>query len=81
MVAYEKPWLSIEEQVAKLASRGVEVHPEEHTADVLRAVGYYRLTGTCTPSDDPNGTTRHAGRAFACWATTGPERGSAMPKS
>jgi abortive infection bacteriophage resistance protein len=49
MVAYEKPWLSVEEQVAKLASRGVDVHPEEDTTRLLRSVGYYRLTGYLYP--------------------------------
>ncbi|WP_402464490.1 Abi family protein [Isoptericola aurantiacus] len=49
MVAYTKPWLSVDEQVARLASRGVDVHPEARTAALLRSVGYYRLTGYLYP--------------------------------
>lgn len=49
MVDYTKPWLSIDEQVAKLRGRGVEMDSEEFAAELLRAVGYYRLTGYLYP--------------------------------
>lgn len=49
MVAYTKPWLSLEQQVIQLASRGVDVGPPEHAAALLQAVGYYRLTGYLYP--------------------------------
>lgn len=45
MVEYIKPWLSLEEQVERLAGRGIDVGDRDHAAAVLRAVGYYRLTG------------------------------------
>ncbi|WP_035280686.1 Abi family protein [Actinokineospora spheciospongiae] len=49
MVEYTKPWLSLEQQVERLASRGIDVGDREHAAAVLRAVGYYRLTGYLYP--------------------------------
>lgn len=49
MVEYTKPWLSLEQQVERLANRGVEVGDRERAAAVLRAVGYYRLTGYLYP--------------------------------
>lgn len=64
MTAYTKPWLSLEEQVDKLASRGVDVGSRDHAISVLRAVGYYRLTGylypfrLSEPYEDDRGHTR-----------------------
>lgn len=49
MVAYDKPWLPIEAQIGKLVSRGVEIGDEADAANLLRAVGYYRLTGYLYP--------------------------------
>lgn len=49
MVEYMKPWLSLEQQVERLASRGVDVGDRDHAAAVLKAVGYYRLTGYLYP--------------------------------
>lgn len=49
MVQYTKPWLSLEQQVERLASRGVDVGDRNHAAAVLKAVGYYRLTGYLYP--------------------------------
>ena len=49
MAEYAKPWLPIEEQITKLASRGVEIGDEAVCALLLRAVGYYRLTGYLYP--------------------------------
>lgn len=49
MTEYTKKWLSIEEQVEKLATRGVEVPDHTRCAQLLRAVGYYRLTGYLYP--------------------------------
>lgn len=49
MVEYTKPWLSLEQQVERLASRGVDVGDRDRAAAVLRAVGYYRLTGYLYP--------------------------------
>lgn len=49
MVEYSKPWLPVEAQIAKLASRGVEVGAAVDAEALLRAVGYYRLTGYLYP--------------------------------
>lgn len=49
MVEYTKPWLSLKQQVERLASRGVDVGDCDHAAAVLSAVGYYRLTGYLYP--------------------------------
>ena len=49
MVEYTKPWLSLEQQVERLASQGVGVGDRDHAAAVLKAVGYYRLTGYLYP--------------------------------
>jgi abortive infection bacteriophage resistance protein len=49
MVAYTKPWLSIDEQIAKLAGRGVDVGSRERATRILESVGYYRLTGYLHP--------------------------------
>ncbi|WP_438855109.1 Abi family protein [Agromyces sp. M3QZ16-3] len=46
---YGKPWLSIAEQIDKLQDRGVVVASTAHAAALLRAVGYYRLTGYLYP--------------------------------
>jgi abortive infection bacteriophage resistance protein len=46
---YTKTWLSLDEQVGKLASRGVEMPDVEKSRPLLKAVGYYRLTGYLYP--------------------------------
>lgn len=42
---YNKPFLPIDEQVRRLRERGLEISDEDHAADVLRRVGYYRISG------------------------------------
>lgn len=49
---YTKTWLSVDEQATKLADRGVDVEPREHTLALLRGIGYYRLTGYLYPFRD-----------------------------
>jgi len=49
MVEYTKPWLSLEQQVEQLASSGVEVGDRDRAAALLKAVGYYRLSGYLYP--------------------------------
>jgi abortive infection bacteriophage resistance protein len=49
MVEYSKPWLHVDAQIEKLATRGVDVGDPGEAADLLRAVGYYRLTGYLYP--------------------------------
>lgn len=62
MVEYSKPWLSLEQQVAQLASRGVGVGDYDRATALLKAVGYYRLTGylypfrRSQPYENSNGT-------------------------
>ncbi|PYY49322.1 Abi family protein [Curtobacterium sp. MCLR17_043] len=46
---YVKPWLSIGEQIEKLASKGVRIGDRGVAGPVLREVGYYRLTGYLYP--------------------------------
>lgn len=49
MVEYTKPWLSLEEQVERLAIRGVDVGDRDRASALLKAIGYYRLTGYLYP--------------------------------
>lgn len=50
MVAYTKPWLSIEQQIAQLRGRGLTVDDTAEAAHLLEEVGYYRLTGYLYPA-------------------------------
>lgn len=49
MAEYEKPWLSVDEQIDRLAGHGVEIEDRDRAASLLQAVGYYRLTGYLYP--------------------------------
>jgi len=62
---YTKSWLSVDEQVTKLADRGVDVEPREHALTLVQGIGYYRLTGYLYPfresvtyTDEADGKTR-----------------------
>ncbi|MGA0568374.1 Abi family protein [Rathayibacter sp. KR2-224] len=46
---YAKPWQSVEDQINRLADRGVQIGDRERAAALLREVGYYRLTGYLYP--------------------------------
>lgn len=46
---YAKPWLSVEDQIESLAHRGLEVGNRCEAGDLLREIGYYRLTGYLYP--------------------------------
>lgn len=48
-VEYAKPWLSINDQIDRLIVRGLQIEDRERAAALLRAVGYYRLTGYLYP--------------------------------
>lgn len=52
MAQYTKKWLSVEEQLAKLELNGVLIGDREAGIQLLRAVGYYRLTGYLYPFRD-----------------------------
>lgn len=49
MTEYIKQWLSVHQQIDKLASRGVDVGARADAAQLLKAIGYYRLTGYLYP--------------------------------
>ena len=49
MADYTKQWLSIEEQVQKLALRGVAIPADGSGVQLLRSIGYYRLSGYLYP--------------------------------
>lgn len=42
---YNKPWLSIEDQLAKLTERGMVITNHAKALDYLERIGYYRLSG------------------------------------
>jgi abortive infection bacteriophage resistance protein len=44
-MTYAKPWLTINDQLAKLSSRGMQVSDEARALDYLERIGYYRLSG------------------------------------
>lgn len=44
-MAYEKPWLSIADQLALLAGRGMDLGNADRAAEYLERIGYYRLSG------------------------------------
>lgn len=49
MAEYTKSWLSVHDQVERLAEHGLHVGDPEHAAATLSAIGYYRLTGYLYP--------------------------------
>lgn len=51
---YEKPFLSLEEQLKLLVDRGMEVRDSERALRSLRAIGYYRLSGYWYPFRAPS---------------------------
>lgn len=42
---YDKPFLTLNEQVAHLRGRGMLINDEEQAVSLLRNIGYYRLSG------------------------------------
>ena len=49
MARYCKPWLSIEDQVQKLADRGLVISNVSQAEEHISRIGYYRLTGYLHP--------------------------------
>jgi len=47
LLPYSKPWLSYQDQVALLQSRGMVVHDVQAATEFLRHVNYYRFSGYC----------------------------------
>ena len=52
---YGKPWLSLDDQVALLVSRGMTVGSVDIASRWLNVVGYYRLSGYWYPYRTPQG--------------------------
>lgn len=46
---YEKPYLSVDEQLDLLSDRGCDIGDREEAAELLNRVGYYRLSGYWYP--------------------------------
>ena len=44
-MSYPKPWLSLEQQLNKLQSRGMQVSDAAKARGYLHRIGYYRLSG------------------------------------
>lgn len=44
-MAYTKPWMSIDEQLARLQERGMQISDVDKARECLERVGYYRLSG------------------------------------
>ncbi len=63
MAEYTKKWLSVDEQVAKLKDRGVEVGDPESFRELLRATGYYRFSGYLYPFREAESFLDDKGRA------------------
>lgn len=62
MVAYTKPWLSVDEQIDHLVEHGIHVGNRQNAAMVLSAIGYYRLTGYLYPFRESEQSTDAEGR-------------------
>ena len=54
-MTYNKPWLSIEEQLDKLQAHGLAVTDEQRAEQALRRIGYYRLSGYWYPFRERSG--------------------------
>ena len=63
MAEYAKPWLSVDEQIDRLAEHGVEIEDRNRAALVLQAIGYYRLTGYLYPFRESEPCVDDEGRA------------------
>lgn len=48
-VEYQKDWLSVEQQIERLRSRGLTIDDDSQAARLLNSIGYYRLTGYLYP--------------------------------
>lgn len=44
-MAYNKPWMSIEEQLTRLQERGMQISDADKARECLERIGYYRLSG------------------------------------
>ncbi|MGH2549335.1 MAG: Abi family protein [Thermomicrobiales bacterium] len=49
MASYTKPWLTYDDQLALLESRGFTIKDRQHALIALKSMGYYRLNGYWYP--------------------------------
>ena len=49
MESYTKPFLTIDQQLDLIASRGLDIGDRDYAADCLKNIGYYRLSGYWYP--------------------------------
>lgn len=78
-MSYAKPWTGIEDQLATLVARGLQVTDNAKALDYLQRIGYYRLSGywypfrrrdviTHTVTDDfKHGATHSKCGGFVCF--------------
>jgi len=59
MPAYSKPFLSVEEQIQRLKSRGLEITDEATAAAILQRTGYYRLSAYWFPFRQASSAQNH----------------------
>lgn len=62
MAEYEKPWLSVDEQIDRLIAHGIEIRDRDRATVLLQAVGYYRFTGYLYPFRESEQYLDDAGR-------------------
>lgn len=55
LMAYTKPYLTLDQQIALLRSRGLIISDEPKAKQYLSRIGYYRLTGYLYPFRDISG--------------------------
>lgn len=55
MSSYTKPWVSYEDQLDLLISRGLEVTDRQRALEYLKRIGYYRLSGYWFPFRERSG--------------------------
>jgi abortive infection bacteriophage resistance protein len=49
MIPYTKPFLTLDQQIALLLSRGLTIPDVNFAKDCLKNIGYYRLSGYWYP--------------------------------
>ncbi len=71
MESYTKPFLTIDQQLDLIASRGMDIGDRAYAADCLKNIGYYRLSGYWYPlressvvEDDEGKKTRVVGDSY-----------------
>lgn len=63
--SYNKPFLTVQQQVAKLIDNGLDIPDKDEAEKILREIGYYRLSGywfIFREEDDPSQVTTRSGK-------------------